>query len=173
MSNLSDISQLTGQLFSNSSNALTNLFLSFKGFSDPIYAEAFVKMHGFDIMLDVLLVNQSDNTLQNLCLDFAAFRDLKIVERPAVYTLAPHGFQRIKATIKVSSTETGVIFGSIFWEGPNMSEACVILNDIHNDLCLTCIANAFLPFLPAMPVAGHCLPSEEGRESTYLYSWIS
>ncbi|KIM38155.1 hypothetical protein M413DRAFT_447920 [Hebeloma cylindrosporum] len=115
MSNLSRISQLTG-------------------FSDPIYAEAYVKMNGFDILLDVLLVNQTGNTLQNLCLDFATLGDLKIVERPTVYTIAPHGFQSIKATIKVSSTETGVIFGSILWEGPNMSEACVILNDIHIDI---------------------------------------
>jgi hypothetical protein len=83
---------------------------------------------------DVLLVNQTANTLQNLCLDFATLGDLKIVERPSVYTIAPHGYQSIKATIKVSSTETGVIFGSILWEGPNMSEACVILNDIHIDI---------------------------------------
>ena len=67
MSNLSRISQLTGQLFSNTSNALANFYI-FKGFSDPNYAEVFVKMHGFYIMLDVLLVNQSANTLQNLCL---------------------------------------------------------------------------------------------------------
>jgi len=108
-------------------------------------------MHGFDILLgmpsllrfilrltyhgvDVLLVNQSSDTLQNLCLDFATLGDLKIVERPSVYTIAPHGFQSIKATIKVSSTETGVIFGSILWEGPNLSEQCVILNDIHIDI---------------------------------------
>ncbi|TRM64190.1 adaptin N terminal region-domain-containing protein [Schizophyllum amplum] len=115
ISNLSRISQLTG-------------------FSDPIYAEAYVKMHGFDIILDVLLVNQTANTLQNLCLDFATLGDLKIVERPAVYTIGPHGFQSIKATIKVSSTETGVIFGSILWEGPNLAESCVILNDIHIDI---------------------------------------
>lgn len=53
------------------------------------------------IFLDVLLVNQTPNTLQNLCLDFATLGDLKIVERPAVYTIGPHGFQNIKATIKV------------------------------------------------------------------------
>ncbi|KAF8555045.1 Coatomer, beta subunit [Imleria badia] len=115
ISNLSRISQLTG-------------------FSDPIYAEAYVKMHGFDILLDVLLVNQTPNTLQNLCLDFATLGDLKLVERPSVYTIAPHGFQSIKATIKVSSTETGVIFGSILWEGPGLAETCVILNDIHIDI---------------------------------------
>ncbi|KAJ3485247.1 hypothetical protein NLI96_g5074 [Meripilus lineatus] len=115
ISNLSRISQLTG-------------------FSDPIYAEAYVKVHGFDILLDVLLVNQTANTLQNLCLDFATLGDLKLVERPTVYTVAPHSFQSIKATIKVSSTETGVIFGSILWEGPGMAEQCVILNDIHIDI---------------------------------------
>ncbi|KAG1887545.1 coatomer beta C-terminal region-domain-containing protein [Suillus fuscotomentosus] len=115
ISNLSRISQLTG-------------------FSDPICAEAFVMMHGFDIMLDVLLVNQTSNTLQNLCLDCATLGDLKLVERPAVYTIAPHGFQSIKATIKVSSTETGVIFGSILWDGPALAECCVILNDIHIEI---------------------------------------
>ena len=36
--------------------------------------------------------------------------------------------------MKVSSTETGVIFGSILWEGPGMAEQCVILNDIHIDI---------------------------------------
>ncbi|KAI0652316.1 coatomer protein [Trametes meyenii] len=115
ISNLSRISQLTG-------------------FSDPIYAEAYVKVHGFDILLDVLLVNQTADTLQNLCLDFATLGDLKLVERPSVYTIAPHSFQSIKATIKVSSTETGVIFGSILWEGPGLAEQCVILNDIHIDI---------------------------------------
>lgn len=34
----------------------------------------------------------------------------------------------------MSSTETGVIFGSILWEGAGMAEACVILSDIHIDI---------------------------------------
>ncbi|EDR07225.1 uncharacterized protein LACBIDRAFT_298896 [Laccaria bicolor S238N-H82] len=54
-----------------------------------------------------------------------------IYPRPLHCRLAPHGFLSIKATIKISSTKTGVIFGSILWEGQNMAEACVILNDIH------------------------------------------
>jgi vesicle coat complex subunit len=91
-------------------------------------------IHANNACLDVLLVNQTANTLQNLCIDFATLGDLKIVERPSVYTIAPHGFQSVKATIKVSSTETGVIFGSILWEGQNLSESCVILNDIHIDI---------------------------------------
>ncbi|KAG9046279.1 coatomer subunit beta [Tulasnella sp. UAMH 9824] len=103
------------------------------GFSDPVYAEAYVKIHGFDILLDVLVVNQTANTLQNLCLEFATLGDLKLVERPATHTLAPHSFHSIKATIKVSSTETGVIFGNIIWE-QGTSETCVVLSDIHIDI---------------------------------------
>ncbi len=48
--------------------------------------------------------------------------------------MAPNGFQNIKATIKVSSTETGVIFGSILWDAPDLSEQAVILSDIHVDI---------------------------------------
>ncbi|KAF8261417.1 hypothetical protein EI94DRAFT_1705537 [Lactarius quietus] len=40
----------------------------------------------------------------------------------------------IKATIKVSLTETGVIFSSILWEGPDLSEQAFILSDIHVDI---------------------------------------
>jgi coatomer subunit beta len=87
-----------------------------------------------DRFTDVLLVNQTSNTLQNLCVDFATLGDLKIVERPTVFTVGPHGFQNIKATIKVSSTETGVIFGSILWDAPDLSEQAVILSDIHVDI---------------------------------------
>ena len=36
----------------------------FTGFSDPIYAEACVSVHQFDIVLDILIVNQTKSTLQ-------------------------------------------------------------------------------------------------------------
>ncbi|CAE6382863.1 unnamed protein product [Rhizoctonia solani] len=59
--------------------------------------------------------------------------DVKLVERPTTHTLGPHSFHSVKATIKVSSTETGVIFGNIIWEA-GTSETCVVLNDIHIDI---------------------------------------
>jgi len=103
------------------------------GFSDAVYAEAYVKVHQFDILLDVLIVNQTADTLQNLCIDFATLGDLKVVERPSIHTIAPHSFHSVKATIKVSSTETGVIFGNIIWES-GTSESTVVLSDIHIDI---------------------------------------
>ncbi|KAJ3120133.1 coatomer subunit beta [Nowakowskiella sp. JEL0407] len=105
------------------------------GFSDPVYAEAYVNVHQYDILLDILIVNQTSETLQNLTLEFSTLGDLKLVERPVPHTLAPHGFHGIKANIKVSSTETGVIFGTIVYDGASALDMnCVILNDIHIDI---------------------------------------
>jgi coatomer subunit beta len=70
------------------------------GFSDPVYAEAYVKVHQFDIVLDVLLVNQTTETLQNLTVEFATLGDLKVVERPPTQNVAPHDFINLQATIK-------------------------------------------------------------------------
>ena len=105
------------------------------GFSDPVYAEAYVKVHQFDIVLDVLLVNQSSETLQNLSVEFATLGDLKVVERPTTQNLGPHDFQNVQSTIKVSSTDTGVIFGNVVYDGSSSTESnVVILNDVHVDI---------------------------------------
>ncbi|RPB28270.1 putative coatomer complex beta chain [Terfezia boudieri ATCC MYA-4762] len=105
------------------------------GFSDPVYAEAYVKVHQFDIILDVLLVNQTTETLQNLSVEFATLGDLKVVERPTTQNIPPHGFQSVQSTIKVSSTDTGVIFGNVVYDGASSTETnVVILNDVHVDI---------------------------------------
>lgn len=105
------------------------------GFSDPVYAEAYVKVHQFDIVLDVLLVNQTTDTLQNLSVEFATLGDLKVVERPTTQNLAPHDFHNVQCTIKVSSTDTGVIFGNVVYDGAHSTDTnVVILNDLHVDI---------------------------------------
>ncbi|MBW0466648.1 hypothetical protein O181_006363 [Austropuccinia psidii MF-1] len=131
-----DLTKATGTLDSKD-DFLSKLsrVVQLTGFSDPVYAEAYVNVNQFDIMLDVLIVNQTSETLQNLTVEFATLGDLKLVERPTPHTLGPMSFQSIKATIKVSSTETGVIFGNIFYDGPATVDGhCVVLNDIHIDI---------------------------------------
>ena len=59
-----------------------NKIIQLTGFSDPIYAEAFVKVHQYDVVLDVLLVNQTTTTLRNLSVEFATLGDLKVVDKP-------------------------------------------------------------------------------------------
>ncbi|KAI3874120.1 hypothetical protein MKX03_029796 [Papaver bracteatum] len=84
-------------------------------FSDPVYAETYVTIHHYDIVLDVMVINH--NFL--LC-------------TPQNYTLAPESSKQIRDNIKVSSTETGVIFRNIVYETSNVMErAVVVLIDTH------------------------------------------
>lgn len=70
-----------------------------------------------------------------MTLELSTMGDLKLVERPASATLAPRESQRIRANIKVSSTETGAIFGNLVFEAAGYGDRSVVaLNDIHIDI---------------------------------------
>ncbi|KHG16298.1 hypothetical protein F383_23779 [Gossypium arboreum] len=131
-----DLKRATGEFVKDPDDAnKLNRILQLTGFSDPVYAEAYVTVHHYDIVLDITVINRTRETLQNLCLELATMGDLKLVERPQNYTLAPESSKQIKANIKVSSTETGVIFGNIVYETSNVLErTVVVLNDIHIDI---------------------------------------
>lgn len=115
-----------------------NRVVQLTGFSDTVYAEAYVNVHQYDILLDVLVVNQTSETLRNLTIEFATLGDLRLVEKPGQHNVGPRGVLSIKAGIKVSSTETGVIFGNIVYDAAGAASSdgqhFVIMNDIHIDI---------------------------------------
>ncbi|KAF5842052.1 coatomer beta subunit appendage platform-domain-containing protein [Dunaliella salina] len=131
-----DLQRATGHVESAEADAKRlNRVLQLTGLSDPVYAEAYVTVHQYDIVMDVTVINRTQETLQNLCLELATMGDLKLVERPQNYTLAAGQTKVVRANIKVSSTETGVIFGNIVYEGTGYAErSVVVLNDIHIDI---------------------------------------
>ena len=51
------------------------------GFSDPVYAEAYININQYDIVLDVLIVNQTSDTLQNCSLELATLGKLSRVKQ--------------------------------------------------------------------------------------------
>ena len=81
---------------------LTFQITQLTGFSDPVYAEAYVNVNQYDIVLDVLVVNQTADTLQNCTIELATLGDLKLVERPQPMMLGPMDFCSIKANVKES-----------------------------------------------------------------------
>ncbi|KAK9924016.1 hypothetical protein M0R45_032406 [Rubus argutus] len=132
-----DLKRATGEFIKDGDDTnKLNRILQLTGFSDPVYAEAYVTVNHYDIVLDVTIINRTKGTLQNLCLELATMGDLKLVERPQNYTLAPESSKQIKANIKVSSTETGVIFGNIVYETSSnvLERTVIVLNDIHIDI---------------------------------------
>ena len=153
-----DLSKATGALKQEDFATRLKRVTQLTGLSDSVYAEAYVTVHSYDIMLDVLVVNQTKEPMNNLCLELATVGDLKLCERPQSYVLQPGENKHIKANIKVSSTETGIVFGSIVYDAPSSSVSaqasagsgigggsssgppppaernCVVLNDIHIDI---------------------------------------
>jgi len=130
-----DVSQISGFDETNDLSIKLDRLHQLTGMSDPVYAEAYVMVHRYDIVLDVLIINQTQDTLQNLNLELATLGDLKLCERPQNYTVGPFQQTSVKANIKVSSTDTGVIFGNIVYDIAGTTESnCVVLNEIHIDI---------------------------------------
>ncbi|KAI0982978.1 hypothetical protein GJ496_006092 [Pomphorhynchus laevis] len=79
---------------------------------------------------DILLVNRTAETLQNVTVEIATVGNLKVVERPVSITMGPGNFSTVNAHIKVNSTENAVIHGNIVYDLSNGKSECVVLNEL-------------------------------------------
>ena len=109
------------------------------GYSDTIYAEAFVEIHHYDILLKILLINRTNKTLPNINCELLTQGNLKIVEKPVVVTLRAFSTANIKASLKVSSTDRGAIYGYLTYDSasgniPNIININEIQIDFLNEL---------------------------------------
>lgn len=59
--------------FPMSTNSKLNKVTQLTGFSDPVYAEAYVNVNQYDIVLDVLIVNQTSTLLIEFILEMNRF----------------------------------------------------------------------------------------------------
>mmetsp|Transcript_21431 Transcript_21431/g.63958 ORF Transcript_21431/g.63958 Transcript_21431/m.63958 type:complete len:1008 (+) Transcript_21431:91-3114(+) len=105
------------------------------GLADPVYVEAFLQVHSFDLVLELLMINRTNETLQNVLVELSTQGDLKLVDRPSGVTLAPGQQMMVHASIKVASTETGIIFGYVTYEKKSAADKeCIVLNELHVDI---------------------------------------
>lgn len=128
--------------------ARLNRVVQLSGFSDSIYAEATITIHPFDVVLELYLVNQSEDMLNNVTVELAATGDLKLCERPQTFLMPPGSCVTTRASLKVSSTETGCIYGTIVFDSPKQDQQYIVLNEIRIDMMeyvkpQTCTANEF------------------------------
>lgn len=130
-----DISRAVGtDRLQSDDNKLRHVY-QLTGYSDPVFAEASVTVHDYDIILEMLIINRTPNTLTNLTVELATIGDLKLLERPQSYTIGPLDERTLRANIKVSSTETGHIFGTIVFDTSSSAQKTYVhLNDIQLDI---------------------------------------
>lgn len=104
------------------------------GFSDPVYAEAFVEVHHYDILLKIVLMNRTNKTLPNISFEFLTQGNLKVVEKPIPITLRAASSATIKASLKVSSTDNGVVYGYITYDSSSGNQPNILnINEIQID----------------------------------------
>lgn len=104
------------------------------GFSDEIYAETYVTISHADIILDILLVNQGDRMLQGVTIELATEGDLQVTEKPPSLLLSPRGFAVTKASLKVRSTNSALIYGCISYAASATDCRSIILTGIPIDV---------------------------------------
>eukprot|EP00928_Gymnodinium_smaydae_P080960 TRINITY_DN64555_c0_g1_i1.p1 TRINITY_DN64555_c0_g1~~TRINITY_DN64555_c0_g1_i1.p1 ORF type:complete len:1017 (-),score=238.59 TRINITY_DN64555_c0_g1_i1:338-3388(-) len=105
------------------------------GLADPVYVEAFLQVHSFDLVLELLVVNRTSEVLQNVMVELSTKGDLKIVDRPVAVTLAPGQQATVHASVKVASTETGIIFGNVTHEKKSATDKeYSVMNELHIDI---------------------------------------
>eukprot|EP00923_Selenidium_pygospionis_P002060 GHVN01003175.1.p1 GENE.GHVN01003175.1~~GHVN01003175.1.p1 ORF type:complete len:1009 (-),score=218.84 GHVN01003175.1:523-3549(-) len=105
------------------------------GLADPVYVEAFVQVHQFDLVVELLIINRTQQTLQNVSVELSTHGDLKLVDRPAPCTLSADQSVTVYASVKVQSTETGIIFGHVTFDKRSATDKeCLVLNELHVDL---------------------------------------
>jgi coatomer subunit beta len=104
------------------------------GFSDDIYAEAFVEVHHYDILLKIVLMNRTGKTLSNINFEVLTQGNLKVVEKPIPITLREKSSASIKASLKVSSTDNGIVFGYLTYETSSSNQPHILnINEIPID----------------------------------------
>lgn len=105
------------------------------GFGDPVYVEASVEVFEYDLAVTVMAVNQTNQVLHNLSLELNTSPDLKVVDRGGVANVPPHGTHHFNCLVKVTSTESGVIFGNIVYDNASGADnTIIVLSTIHIDI---------------------------------------
>ena len=105
------------------------------GLADSVYIEGFLRLHSYDLILEMAIVNRTGETLQNILVELCTHGDLKVVDKPQAVTLGPGETATVYATIKVSSTENGVIFGYATLDRKSaLDKEWLVLNEVHADV---------------------------------------
>ena len=90
-----------------------------------------MEVHHYDILLKIVMMNRTNKTLPTNNFELLTQGNLKVVEKPIPVTLKALSTTTIKASLKVSSTDNGVIYGYITYDSANGNQPNILnINEI-------------------------------------------
>lgn len=106
------------------------------GVYDPVYVEALLTIHDYDVILDVCITNRTASTLTNLTLELATMGgDVRIVDRPQSFTIGSFDTRLTRIHIKVGSTDSAHVFGMLVYDNSsNAQKSYIPIHNIHIDV---------------------------------------
>jgi coatomer subunit beta len=104
------------------------------GHSERIYAEAVVTVQATTVIMDVLFVNRSSVTIEDVVLELSTTPGLKVVDKAKPVILGAHGSAHVRKVVRISSTEAGVIFGNVAYTSVNRKPVVNTASEIHLDV---------------------------------------
>lgn len=60
------------------------------GYFDPLYAESFVTVNKYDILFEILLINNTKNNLLNVQIEFSSTSEIIVLEKAQSINLRPY-----------------------------------------------------------------------------------
>lgn len=81
--------------------------------ADPIYCECRVVCSQFEVVLDILFINQTDMALNRVEFDMITSPNIVTLDAPAVDRVPAHTAKTLKCTLKIREAETGFVGGMV------------------------------------------------------------
>ena len=85
--------------------------------------------------MEITVINRTDRTMTDMNVELSVTGSFNIIEKPTKFTLDAEERKELRAIIKVNSTETGYIFGSITFNYSSSAEHVIVnLNEVYVSL---------------------------------------
>ncbi|EUD66430.1 hypothetical protein C922_03064 [Plasmodium inui San Antonio 1] len=119
---------------SYSSLFMAKLYSSQKltGTDDDLFIEAVPIVSNINLIVELYVYNQSGAYLQNIFIGLSTHGNLKPIDKIPEFNLGPNEKRKFKITVKVHTTETGIIFGYVFYERKNENRKnYIVLSELN------------------------------------------
>ncbi|KJP86147.1 hypothetical protein AK88_04198 [Plasmodium fragile] len=102
------------------------------GVDDDLFIEAVPIISNINLIIELYIYNQSGAYLQNIFIGLSTHGNLKPIDKIPVFNLGPNEKKKFKISVKVHTTEAGIIFGYVFYERKNENKKnYIVLSELN------------------------------------------